>query len=249
MQLKLRNCRRLAPAAVRPPPAAASSHGVPLATPRAQARCLIARCSPLTRGTAPCSAPQQHNQQQQREQPARAAASPSGTAESSFVTDLERRTLGPEQLEFLERKRRAALGLGPIMPPSTTCGRCGGSGFAMCHCCGGSGMNETDKAEAMFRNERNLIIQNNGRVDMQARGEGGGLPMLLPALALLAAHRGTAAPCCSTLRTARPSTQPSRLQWFFKANCPCWLCRGKTTIGCPDCGGSGMTGMADFVAD
>ncbi len=34
----------------------------------------------------------------------------------------------PAQLEFLERKRRAAAGLGPVLPGECTCQACQGSG-------------------------------------------------------------------------------------------------------------------------
>lgn len=59
----------------------------------------------------------------------------------------------------MERKRRAAAGLGPIFPDSCTCERCGGSGAAECHQCGGTGVNTADKAAELFQNERNVIIQ------------------------------------------------------------------------------------------
>lgn len=39
------------------------------------------------------------------------------------------------------------------------------------------------------------------------------------------------------------------LQWFFVQDCPCWLCRGGAAISCPDCGGSGLSGLADYVTD
>lgn len=75
------------------------------------------------------------------------------------MSEEERSTLSAGQLEFLERKRRAAAGLGPVMPESCTCQRCGGSGTATCHQCGGTGTNSSDKAAELFQNERNEIIQ------------------------------------------------------------------------------------------
>lgn len=45
-----------------------------------------------------------------------------------FVTAEERARFTPDQLEFLERKRRAAAGLGPIMPQGSLCPACNGRG-------------------------------------------------------------------------------------------------------------------------
>ena len=91
--------------------------------------------------------------------PARVPPAAAGPSNSSFVTEEEQRALSASQLAFLERKRRAAAGLGPIMPDSCTCAHCGGSGTAVCHQCKGSGMNSKDMAEVLFQNEMGVVIQ------------------------------------------------------------------------------------------
>ncbi|PRW57520.1 chaperone -like [Chlorella sorokiniana] len=139
------------------------------------------------------------------QQPAQQAAQQQQQGEQqSFVSEEERHTLSASQIEFLERKRRAAAGLGPLFPDCCTCEQCGGSGAAPCHQCNGTGVNDGDKAAELFQNERNEIIQRNGLADNR---------------------------------------------WFFQADAPCWLCRGGKTLGCPDCGGSGMRSRSGFVAD
>lgn len=98
----------------------------------------------------------------------RLAASPAGQEpqpQQQFVSDEERRLYIPEQLVFLERKRRAAAGLGPVMPDSSACMCCGGSGQTICHQCGGSGMNGKDRAAEIFTDERGLVLQHNGQMD------------------------------------------------------------------------------------
>ncbi|KAL4444971.1 hypothetical protein ABPG77_004021 [Micractinium sp. CCAP 211/92] len=122
----------------------------------------------------------------------------------SFVSEEERSKFSAEQLEFLERKRRAAAGLGPVMPVGCQCVACSGEGLVACPQCGGSGVNATDKAAELFNSEQGVVKQNNGLEDVQ---------------------------------------------WFFRQDLPCWLCRGKQTIACPDCGGSGMKGLSGYVAD
>lgn len=58
-------------------------------------------------------------------EPARAAeVAAAASQQQQFVSDEERRTLSPRQQEFVERKRKAGAGLGPIMPQSCTCTRC-----------------------------------------------------------------------------------------------------------------------------
>lgn len=42
----------------------------------------------------------------------------------SFLSDEERSTLSPSQLEFVERKRRAAAGLGPVVRGCSGAGHC-----------------------------------------------------------------------------------------------------------------------------
>ncbi|KAL4447999.1 hypothetical protein ABPG75_005218 [Micractinium tetrahymenae] len=121
-----------------------------------------------------------------------------------FITEEERAKFSAPQLEFLERKRRAAAGLGPIMPTGCQCTACSGEGLVACPQCGGSGVNATDKAAELFHSEQGIVKQNNGFEDVQ---------------------------------------------WFFRQDLPCWLCRGKETIACPDCGGSGLNGLSGYVAD
>ena len=72
--------------------------------------------------------------------PQRLAATPT-PQQASFVSEEEQQRFLPEQLEFLERKRRAAAGLGPIMPEACTCQSCFGSGSLACHQCNGTGVN------------------------------------------------------------------------------------------------------------
>ncbi|KAI8463676.1 MAG: hypothetical protein J3K34DRAFT_526799 [Monoraphidium minutum] len=35
---------------------------------------------------------------------------------------------------------------------------------------------------------------------------------------------------------------------FFKKGWPCWLCRGRTEIGCPDCRGCGFKGASELYS-
>lgn len=68
-------------------------------------------------------------------------------SESTSTNDASTQGLNPEQLAFMERKRRAAAGLGPIMPESSYCKKCNGAGLCDCHRCKGSGMNQQDPLE------------------------------------------------------------------------------------------------------
>ena len=89
-------------------------------------------------------------------------ATPAAPADASLVTDEERRLFSAEQLAFLTRKRLAAAGLGPIFPESSSCASCSGQGMRVCHQCGGTGANATDKAAEIFKAEHGMIIQNCG---------------------------------------------------------------------------------------
>lgn len=97
---------------------------------------------PWERGPQPTAAPQQ-------------PAPPPG----SFITEEEQAKFSAPQLEFLERKRRAAAGLGPIMPAGCQCGACSGEGLVACPQCGGSGVNATDKAAELFQSEQGVVKQ------------------------------------------------------------------------------------------
>jgi hypothetical protein len=77
----------------------------------------------------------------------------------SFVTEEEQRTMSPTQLEFIERKRRAAAGLGPIMPEQCACQRCAGTGTAVCHQCEGRGTNSGNVGAQLSQDERGIIQQ------------------------------------------------------------------------------------------
>jgi hypothetical protein len=67
--------------------------------------------------------------------------------------------MSPTQLEFIERKRRAAAGLGPIMPEQCACQRCAGTGTAVCHQCEGRGTNSGDVGAQLSQSERGIIQQ------------------------------------------------------------------------------------------
>ena len=49
-------------------------------------------------------------------------------APDGLVSAAEAEGLSPNQLSFLERKRRAAAGMGPILPERSTCKACSGLG-------------------------------------------------------------------------------------------------------------------------
>lgn len=148
------------------------------------------------------AAAQQPAQQQQEQQ-------------QSFVSEEERSTLSAGQLEFLERKRRAAAGLGPIMPDSCTCQRCGGSGTAACHQCGGTGTNGSDKAQELFQNERNEIVQRNGLSDNRWFFVGRLLHCWAAGVSLHQVER-----CLSRPPLTRPPAAPSpALQRGHRAGC------------------------------
>lgn len=61
-------------------------------------------------------------------------------------------------------------------------------------------------------------------------------------------QRPTSVTCPSPLRIVQRNGLADN-RWFFQPDAPCWLCRGGKTLGCPDCGGSGMRSRSGFVAD
>ncbi|GAB4824159.1 hypothetical protein N2152v2_011205 [Parachlorella kessleri] len=78
---------------------------------------------------------------------------------ADFTTAEEAASLAPVQLEFVARKRRAAQGLGPIMPERPRCAVCGGKGQCQCRQCQGTGKNQREGHEIM---RSGLIVENNG---------------------------------------------------------------------------------------
>jgi hypothetical protein len=121
------------------------------------------------------------------------------TDNMTFLSPEERSTLSNDQKLFMVRKRKAAMGLGPVMPEFCSCEACSGVGLTVCHQCGGAGFNSCDKAAEMFRSEGEILIYNG---------------MLNP-------------------------------QWLFRANGPCWLCKGGTFVACAECAGTGIKGGVD----
>ena len=118
-----------------------------------------------------------------------------------FLSEEEASTLSPTQRKFIVRKRMAAAGLGPIMPPESNCQSCSGMGSVTCHQCEGTGRNATDKAQELFNSEEHGVIKvNNGLVDPR---------------------------------------------WLFVQGGPCWLCKAREHIACPDCAGTGIRGGVD----
>lgn len=85
---------------------------------------------------------------------------------SSFLSEDEIKTLSSEQAAFLVRKRKAAAGLGPVMPESSQCRCCVGIGTCTCHQCNGSGLNTIDKAEEIFDSEVGIYVRN-GLIDVK----------------------------------------------------------------------------------
>lgn len=174
-----------------------------------------------------------------KEEAAAAAASP---ATVSFVSAEELATLSPDQVAFLERKRRAATGLGPVMPEGSACERCYGVGTCTCSQCGGAGVNSTDITESKFNVRRGFCR----------------CPM--PSVSCCLNHGSPASPaprrpCCEQSPPLRPPLPPQNdrnlihqtngvtsIAWFCTEGAPCWLCRGRCHMGCPDCGGSGIRG-------
>lgn len=61
--------------------------------------------------------------------------------------------------------------------------------------------------------------------------------------------------CPNSTDSSSPACAPAQRngladsRFFFAQDAPCWLCRGSQTLGCPDCGGSGMKSRGGFVAD
>ena len=171
-----------------------------------------------------------------------AAISPAEASNASFVSAEELATLSPSQVAFLERKRRAAAGLGPVMPAGSSCERCAGVGTCVCSQCSGAGVNSGGVIEEKFQ-----------------------VRVLGPFFGVLAVSRTSATPCAQ-LRLPRPSS-PLRLAqnergevrlnngvidmtWFMVEGAPCWLCRGRCDMGCPDCAGTGIKGgVGRFTGD
>ena len=88
------------------------------------------------------------------------------TEEDEFLSPQERSTLSADQKQFMVRKRKAALGLGPVMPTASSCHHCDGIGSCVCHQCHGTGLNATNKSEELFTSEGEIIVRN-GLVDVQ----------------------------------------------------------------------------------
>lgn len=68
----------------------------------------------------------------------------------SFTSEEERAMMSADQLAFLVRKRKAAAGLGPVMPEASACEECGGQGMRACHQCDGTGVNAEGTADSLF---------------------------------------------------------------------------------------------------
>lgn len=86
--------------------------------------------------------------------------------DARFLSSDEAASLSAEQAAFLVRKRKAAAGLGPIMPAASACQFCDGIGTRCCHQCNGTGQNGNDKANELFRKEGAILVQN-GLMDVQ----------------------------------------------------------------------------------
>lgn len=82
--------------------------------------------------------------------------------DQQFVTMEEVQTLSESQVEFLIRKRKAAAGLGPLMPEASVCASCTGTGTCACHACDGTGLNKEAVADEMFEGE---VYVRNGVLD------------------------------------------------------------------------------------
>jgi len=82
--------------------------------------------------------------------------------DEQFVTMEELQTLSESQVEFLVRKRKAAAGLGPVMPEASVCTSCAGTGTCSCHACDGTGLNREAVADEMFEGE---VYVRNGVLD------------------------------------------------------------------------------------
>ena len=86
------------------------------------------------------------------------------TTEPEWVSKEEASSLCSSQIEFLIRKRRAAAGLGPLLPPRSNCSCCGGEGMVDCRSCQGTGLNPEGLADTMFDGEHDVLVHN-GLVD------------------------------------------------------------------------------------
>lgn len=91
---------------------------------------------------------------------------PADAVDMTFVTEDEASSLSASQLSFLVRKRKAAAGLGPIMPEESMCPCCSGHGTRECHQCHGTGHNAEGKVASMYGAEDEVRILN-GLVDAQ----------------------------------------------------------------------------------
>jgi len=85
--------------------------------------------------------------------------------ERKFLSDDEIDSLDLEQQHFMIRKRKAAMGLGPVMPESCKCPRCSGIGTLICHQCGGSGSNAEGKLASKFNSDGVRILNGVAKVN------------------------------------------------------------------------------------
>lgn len=88
-------------------------------------------------------------------------------SDESFLTPEEISSLIPEQAAFLVRKRKAAMGLGPVFPESSICPKCSGDGTHCCHKCNGTGFNVTDPTAEVLGEDGGEIRQLNGVINVQ----------------------------------------------------------------------------------
>lgn len=121
--------------------------------------------------TAPATAPTSATSKSLSQVPVDAgddyvSATAEGLVGKSFLTEDEVVGLSPEQVAFLIRKRKAAAGLGPVMPESSQCNCCSGIGTRTCHQCHGTGANAIDKAEEIFDSEIGVYARN-GLIDVE----------------------------------------------------------------------------------
>lgn len=82
--------------------------------------------------------------------------------------------LSPSQKAFLARKAAYLAGTGPLFPPESSCGVCGGVGSYVCKSCNGTCLNPEG-----FVPPRGLVLEDarqfNGRVDVTTFLMPGGL--------------------------------------------------------------------------
>lgn len=88
-------------------------------------------------------------------------------SDDSFLTPEEISSLIPEQAAFLVRKRKAAMGLGPVFPESSICQKCSGDGTHTCHRCNGSGFNAYDPTLEVMGDEEGEIRPLNGVLNIE----------------------------------------------------------------------------------